>query len=100
MSVCAYVCSELWMYLWLYAEDEGYWIVGREVKCDDPDWTNRSEGCTLGLMCGSRTKAGGSKSIRYRFSSSSKRCRLCGVLCTVREKSVSMWVLGIVCSQG
>jgi len=68
------------MYLRLYAMDEGYWIVGREVKCDDPDWTDGSEGCTLGQVSGSRTKAGGSKSIRYRFSSSSKRCRLCGVV--------------------
>jgi len=46
------------------------------VKCEDPDWTNRSESDILRLMRGSRTKAGGSKSIRYRFSSSSKRCRL------------------------
>ncbi len=26
---------------------EVYCIVGRKMKCDDPDWTNRSESCTL-----------------------------------------------------
>jgi len=39
------------MYGWLDAKDEGHWIVGREVKCEDPDWTDRSEGGALGLVC-------------------------------------------------
>lgn len=46
------------------------------MKCEDPDRTDGSEGDILISVCGSRTKAGGSKSIRYRFSSSSKLCRL------------------------
>lgn len=78
------------------AAGEGHWIVGREVKCEDPDWTDGGEGDVLLRMCGSRTKARGSKSIRYRFSSSSKRCLLGCVFCMAGEKSVSVWALGIV----
>jgi len=33
-----------------YATDGVHWIVGREVKCDDPDWTNRGEGGVHGRM--------------------------------------------------
>jgi hypothetical protein len=50
------------------------------MKCEDPDRTDGSEGDILISVCGSRTKAGGSKSIRYRFSSSSKLCRLNDIL--------------------
>jgi len=84
--ICLFVAvinDGLWMYCRAISADEGHWIVGREVKCDDPDWTNGSESCALRRMSGSRTKAGGSKSIRYRFSSSSKRCRL----------DVTVWVM-------
>ena len=80
VDAAVYVCVPLreWTYAVRGATDEAQWIVGREVKCEDPDWTDRGEGAVLGRVFGSRTKAGGSKSIRYRFSSSSKRCRLDG----------------------
>lgn len=32
------------------ATDGENWIVGREVKCADPDWTNGGEGGFLGRM--------------------------------------------------
>ena len=48
---------------------------GREMKRQDPARTDGGEGGTLGRVWGSRTKAGGSKVIRDRCSSGSKRCR-------------------------
>lgn len=65
----------------------GHCMVGREVKCHDPDWTNRGEGGVLASVVLSKTKAGGSKLIRYRCSSSSKRWRLWCMFCVRRAKA-------------
>ncbi len=45
------------------------------MKFQDPNWTNRGESDVLIRILRSRTKAGVSKVIRYRCSSSSKLCR-------------------------
>jgi len=73
-------------------------IFGREMKCQDPEWTERGEGDLLGWICRSRTKVGGSKVIRYRSSSNSKRCRHC-MLNDVQGRNLRIRALGIVCSQ-
>jgi len=91
----------LWMHGELDAADEGHWMAGREVKCANPSWTDGGEGYALGRMWTRRTKAGGSKSIRYRFSFSSELCRLPGVFCMHwGVETWSVWVVGRVCSQG
>lgn len=38
--LCACALCGLWMCAARGATDGGHWIVGREVKCDDPDWTD------------------------------------------------------------
>ena len=51
-------------------------IYTSEVKFLDCVKMNLSEGILQGRACQSRTKVGGSKTIRYRRSLYSKRCRL------------------------
>ena len=48
---------------------------GREMKRQDPARTVGGEGGAPARTWGSRTEAGGSKVIRDRCSSGSKRCR-------------------------
>lgn len=68
------------------------------MKCQDPWWTERGESDVLVGIWWSRTKAGVSKVIRYRSSSSSKRCRhVHWQQWTGRNLRVR--ALGIVCSQ-
>ena len=68
------------------------------MKCQDPWWTKRGESDVLVGIWWSRTKAGVSKVIRYRSSSSSKRCRhVHWKQWTGRNLRVR--ALGIVCSQ-
>lgn len=72
---------------------------GREMKRQDPARTDGGESGALGRVWGSRTKAGGSKVIRDRCSSSSKRCRQRAAR-AARGGNLSVRALGIVCSQG
>lgn len=75
--------------------------IGRpRMKSQDPTWTNGGESDALRRICGSRTKAGVSKVIRHRCSSSSKLCRQSVLLCDVDGRNLSFRALGIVRSQG
>lgn len=73
-------------------------IPGREMKCQDPWWTKRGESGFLVGILWSRTKGGGSKVIRYRSSSSSKRCRHVDWK-QLTGRNLRVRALGIVCSQ-
>ena len=49
--------------------DRGHSIAGREMKFQDPGWTDGGESDVLVRVCRSRTKVRISKVIRYRCSS-------------------------------